>query len=254
MNLPSRLFRYERITLQSLRNLKSQVIHLGSPRAFNDPYDCALGAVIGDLTDDDLAKILNGAKVNATDEALKALFKDSARKTLEEVANGFLDKRGVSCFTENNDNLLMWSHYADGGRGICLEFSTTEPLFEKAKKVTYSDSIPTLGLGPLLCDKQYDKVIDLFRTKSSHWQYEDEWRVIHENAGTNWVYETKSLVGLYFGPNVSLDLLEIVCLILRGQNDSVRLYKGKRSETDFKVEFEQVNYISHLEALRSGLK
>lgn len=254
MDHPRSLFRYEPITLQSLRNLKGQVIHLGSPRNFNDPYDCAFGAALGDLSDNDLARLLNSVKVNAPDETLKSMFKENARKTLSELAEQFLDKRGVSCFTERNDNLLMWSHYADGGRGMCLEFSTSEPLFEKARKVTYADSIPTIGLGSLLCDEEYDRITDLYRTKSTHWQYEAEWRVIHEKAGTNWVYETKSLLGVYFGPNTPTDILEIVCLILRGQNDSVRLYKGTRSETDFKVEFRGINYISHLEALYAGLK
>jgi len=254
MNPPRSLFRYEPITLQSLRNLKDQVIHLGSPRRFNDPYDCAFGAALGDLTDGDLARLLDGVKVNATDETLKLMFKENARKTLSELTEKFLDNRGVSCFTESNENLLMWSHYADGGRGMCLEFSTQEALFEKAKKVTYADSIPVVNLGAILCDHEYERIADLYRTKSNHWQYEAEWRVIHETVGTNWVYEAKSLLGVYFGPNAPDDLLEIVCLILGGQNDSVRFYKGTRSETDFKVEFRQINYISHLEALRAGLK
>jgi hypothetical protein len=253
MTSSSNLFRFEKITLQTLRNLKAQIIHLGSPRNFNDPYDCALGAILGELTDEDLARLLGGIKVDAEDATIKEMYKAQTRNTLTELAEKFLDKRGVSCFTESNDNLLMWSHYADGGRGMCLEFSKVENLFEKAKKVTYSDAIPKVSLGSLLVDEQYDQIVDLYRTKSSHWQYESEWRVIHETAGTNWIYETSSLVGLYFGPNVPTDLLEIVCLILAGQNPTVKLYRGKRSESEFKVEFEEFTYISHIDAVLSGL-
>jgi Protein of unknown function (DUF2971) len=254
MERPNSLFRYESITLQSLRNLKGQVIHLGSPRNFNDPYDCAFGAILGDLTDEDLARLLDGVKVNATDETLKSMYRESVRKTLSGLTEQFLDRRGVSCFTESNDNLLMWAHYADGGRGMCLEFSTAEPLFEKARKVTYADSIPTVELGSLLCNEEYDLITDLFRTKSAHWKYEEEWRVVHEAAGTNWVYESTSLLGVYFGPNTPSDLLAIACLILKGQNDSVRLYKGARSEITFKVEFQEAKYVTRLEELRAGLK
>ncbi len=254
MNKPSILFRYEPISLQSLRNLKGQIIHLGPPRNFNDPYDCAFSAMLGDLSDDDLARLLNGVKVDATDETLKSVLKENAKKSLAGLAEQFLDKRGVSCFTESNDNLLMWSHYAEGGRGMCLEFSTADPLFEKSHKVTYTDSIPTIRLGTILCDDDFDQVTEFFKTKSSHWRYEAEWRVIHQAAETNWVYKTSSLIGVYFGPSTPDDLIEMVCLILKGQNSSVRFYKGTRSETEFKVDFQEFSYISHLEALRAGQK
>lgn len=137
---------------------------------------------------------------------------------------------------------------------MCLEFSSSEQLFAKARKVTYSGSIPEVRLGSILCDQQYEQIVDLYRTKSSHWEYEAEWRVIHERAGTNWGYDTNSLTGIYFGPNVPSDLLDIVCLILGGQNEAIRFYKGRRSLSEFKVEFEEIRYVSHLHALRSGLK
>src|SRR5688500_14230662 len=128
MNITSTLYKYERVNLQTLRNLKNQVIYLGPPRNFNDPYDCALGAPLSDLTDQGLERLLQGRRVNATNETLKSMFKDGAAKTIRELTERFLNERGVACFTENPDNLLMWSHYADGGRGICLAFSTTEKL------------------------------------------------------------------------------------------------------------------------------
>ena len=254
MTMPSRLFRYETISLQTLRNLKNQVVYFGAPRNFNDPYDCAIAAAIGDLSDDGLNHLLSGVQVNASADQLKALYKDAATKTLSEIAESFLDKRGVSCFTEKNDNLLMWSHYADGGRGICLEFKASDALFEKAKKVNYVESIPLLSLDRMLCDKSYDDVMELFRTKSKAWEYEQEWRVMHETAGTSWCYDSAALTGIYFGPSTPDDLINIICLILGGQNEHVQFYRGSRNSEQFRVDFIQFNYTSHLNAIRLGLK
>lgn len=253
MMLPAILHRYEQINLQTLRNLKGNVIYLGAPRNFNDPYDCAIGAPLSELSDHGLQQILEGRRVDAPHEALKVMFREGAAQTLREHTEKFLNERGVACFTEKPDNLLMWSHYADGGRGMCLAFSTAEKLFEKAQKVVYSDQIPTLSLDALLCSKQYEAITQLYRTKSSHWAYEEEWRVIHEQAGTSWHYEAASLLAVYFGPNVPEDLMEIALLILTGQNETVRFYRGRRSEHEFRMLFDEITYMSHLQAKAKGL-
>ncbi len=46
---PKKLYKYEAFTEQSLKNLKAQAIYFGSPKNFNDPYDCALTPVITPL-------------------------------------------------------------------------------------------------------------------------------------------------------------------------------------------------------------
>ncbi|SBV35254.1 conserved hypothetical protein [uncultured Stenotrophomonas sp.] len=192
--------------------------------------------------------------MNASAVQLKALYKNAAEKTLSEIVESFLNKRGVSCFTEKNDNLLMWSHYADGGRGICLEFEASDALFEKAKKVNYVESIPLLSLDRMLCDKSYDDVMELFRTKSKAWEYEQEWRVMHESAGTSWCYDSTALTGIYFGPSTPDDLIDVICLILGGQNEHVQFYRGSRNSEHFRVDFTKFNYTSHLNAIKLGLK
>ncbi|MBB5266970.1 DUF2971 domain-containing protein [Algibacter amylolyticus] len=35
-----------------------------------------------------------------------------------------IESARISCFSKREDNLMMWSHYADGLRGFCLEFDT----------------------------------------------------------------------------------------------------------------------------------
>ncbi len=88
--------------------------------------------------------------------------------------------------------------------------------------------------------------------KPASWSYEKEWRVIHEKVGTVYHYEAEALTGIYFGPEISEEALEIICLILKGQNPGVKFWRSFRSKTDFKVEFEEVNYLSHLEAKDLG--
>lgn len=266
MLVPTYLYKYESLSPRSLENLKAQVLYFGSPLQFNDPYDCALVPNIRIPSDQEVEQIrrvyLDDPKTPAqmrakfsaaSTDTLKQILMRTGRSVFSHAVEDFLQRRGVTCFSECNDDLLMWSHYGGHYKGFCLEFSTAFPPFEKIKKVTYRKDLPSIDLVPLLVPDNYDQVVELFCTKSEAWRYEAEWRAIHAQAGTKYTYPTECLTGVYFGPDISDDALEIICLILGGQNESVKLWRGQRSTTEFKVVFERFTYTSHLEAKRQGL-
>lgn len=87
MALPLHLYKYEPLTTRALQNLKSQIIHFGSPLNFNDPYDCALTPNIKTPTDEDIEAIrhayLRNGKAHAWRrnnlEALRVVSKKYSR-------------------------------------------------------------------------------------------------------------------------------------------------------------------------------
>ncbi|MBN2128482.1 MAG: DUF2971 domain-containing protein [Sedimentisphaerales bacterium] len=58
----------------------------------------------------------------STRETLKELQAAELLFTLDELFGQFLNNSSAACFSESNTNFLMWSHYASGHTGICLEF------------------------------------------------------------------------------------------------------------------------------------
>ena len=72
----------------------------------------------------------------------------------------------------------MWSHYADGHTGICIEFEATNQteFFGEAQPVIYQDEVPALNFLPA---SQDEKMEAMLLTKAKHWEYEREWRIIH---------------------------------------------------------------------------
>ena len=147
----------------------------------------------------------------------------------------------------------MWSHYGEKYRGFCLEFSTVHMPFSNAKQVRYREKIPEMSVVSFLLPQIGDPISDFFCIKSKSLSYEQEWRVIHERAGTLYCYESEALTGVYFGPEISIESLKIICLILRGHNERVKFWRGFRSKIEFKVEFEEFNHHSYLEAKSLGL-
>ncbi|PTC01884.1 DUF2971 domain-containing protein [Vibrio mediterranei] len=266
MSIPEKLYKYETVSIQSLLNLKSQTVYFAPPSGFNDPYDCAIKAQLKDPTPQEFEELRNMYlakpwpkqvmdKLTSTPfDELAPMLVRAAREANEKIVDRFIDSRGVSCFSEVCDELLMWAHYADKYSGFCLEFQTDNELFEHAKKVVYVDEMPKLDVLSIYGDGRRGDILELFCTKSKSWEYEREWRCIHSEAGTAYTYPAEALKGVYFGPNINPEMLEIICLILQGQNSEVKFWKGKRSESSFKVEFEEFFYTPYLKAKELGLR
>lgn len=266
MPVPPTIFKYEAFTTRTLLNLKAQAVYFGSPRNFNDPYDCAITASIADpkpeelqrvldhyLTDPDLSTEFKTKLSTLPPLELKTQLINGATKALNDARDTFLSKNGVTCFSERNDDLLMWSHYGGQYKGLCLEFRTEHEPFNKLLPVQYVKEIPQVCIDSILVDNDSDQLIDRYCTKSEAWAYEQEWRGLHKEAGTLFTYKLPALKAAYFGPDIERLALEIVCLILRGQNPDVELWQGSRSASQFKVQFEHFTYTSYVDAKAKGL-
>ncbi len=92
-------------------------------------------------------------------------FRRAVKKTKTELST----TKGILCFSKTWTNPVLWGHYADKHRGVCLGFEVPSSVLEK---VEYVDSrLPR----PDVLDEAFMK--KLLFTKFSHWQYEQEYRV-----------------------------------------------------------------------------
>jgi hypothetical protein len=250
---PATIFKYEAFSAQSLQNLKSQSIYFSSPLGFNDPYDCTLKprALLPSISDapelweylklrePKLAKGNRQYNDSNSNEFIQ-IFTSLARETLIERIDEISSTLGVACFSAINSDLLMWGHYGGKYKGFCLEFKIDTVPFLKLQKVDYVYEIPEIDLIPIWLNQDVQSLIKLFRTKSKSWEYEEEWRIFEPEAGKLVTYLSDALVSVYFGPDIDRHSLEIVCMILREQNPNVKFWKGKRSQEEFKVSFDEL--------------
>lgn len=97
------------------------------------------------------------------------------RKAMHRYRNTLSETKGIHCFARRWSNPVLWSHYADKHRGICLGFDVSDRL---ATPVAYEPR--RLHPGGLLSgsDTQRERfMLRVLATKFSHWRYEDEVRV-----------------------------------------------------------------------------
>jgi len=112
---------------------------------------------------------------------------------LNESFAQFLGNSSAVCFAKSSTNFLMWSHYASGHAGVCLEFEVDVedansgvgrfPLVspwlhdgkrlawkENVKAVRYTNSLARASFYDLLAAFDNEGDVDLMNLSKSHWR------------------------------------------------------------------------------------
>jgi hypothetical protein len=267
MTIPTKLYKYESFNTYSLSNLKAQSIYFSSPKEFNDPFDCSIAFDLNDVSEKAFIKLYNFYLDSYPNKKLfikkfgenpnnkfKTYLLDVLENTLRESKERMLKERGISCLSEINDDILMWSHYSDSHKGFCLEFDSSHDPFHKAIKVDYSTNFPKINPELFILYEESKEIMKMFTTKYSCWEHEQEWRIFHNDVGTLYGYPSEALTGIFFGSEMPDTHIEIIALVIQGQNPNVKFYRTKKSKSTFGVNFEKFTYTSFLEAKKMGLR
>ena len=98
-----------------------------------------------------------------------------------------LSKRyGVTSFSTKNNDVTMWSHYAEDCRGVVIGYNIdlwVRHLLGTSivRQVRYSDEAPVI-IGPGVVNQE--NVYGFMASKGTAWSYEREWRLITELSKT----------------------------------------------------------------------
>ncbi|HEX7517302.1 MAG TPA: DUF2971 domain-containing protein [Chthoniobacterales bacterium] len=100
---------------------------------------------------------------------------------VREMCRGILDHisktHGIICFSKRKNNLLMWSHYADGHKGVVIGFDVPHHL--KTLEADYKSRRLPWRLSKDSTPQEFlQETENLVRRKSCHWRYEREVRLL----------------------------------------------------------------------------
>ena len=200
-------FHYKKFKAEHLETLlRDESIKFTRPDMFNDPWDCRVKyrvprneKEISDLVE--YFKYLNKkvyphisdqARENSAQELIANPqgIVNAVQSMSSSITKAVSEQYRVFCLAEEPDCILMWAHYADCHKGICLEFDASQLPFQQgeiANKVEYVSEYPEYNI--LSSD-----ILPLI-VKSKIWSYEKEWRLIAEdekNSMSEKTYKTKN--------------------------------------------------------------
>jgi hypothetical protein len=121
------------------------------------------------------------------------------RRAFTEVKNELNKNCGLLCFSKRWNNPVLWGHYADSHRGLCLAFDVPNQFLENVR-YTRRRPDPQEFLSTNEQEKEKEMKALLCR-KFSHWRYEDEARLF---VGLDEVDPVTGLYFLEFSESISL--------------------------------------------------
>ncbi len=142
-----------------------------------------------------------------------------------------LNRYRIFSLTEDNDNIVMWTHYGARFVGVCYELDMSRYL-ERTKKITYSQQIVKAG------NREFEVCAEeALYVKSTEWSYEKEWRYISDK--NDFIeFDKSEILKISIGYNVpgeKINLIEKAC-----QEDKIKMDIAFVNPYKYRVEFKSL--------------
>ena len=242
------LYKYTRIESFKAIVSNSSII-FKNPTLFNDPYDCKPTLINFEFVPTNFRQyLIEKYKPALTPEIIQRVENSSDN----DVVSAFRDlafpielsNTAISCFSEKFDNLLMWSHYSNAHKGVCIGFdlkklySAIESYHPALIKVKYTNEFVQTEY----FTNTKEAIGNWYRIKSECWSYENEIRIVLTNLKLNSAKQInipiskESISSIYLGYNLESEdeshirsisaeqLPGAKVLKMRLQNDSFNLF------------------------------
>ena len=159
------------------------------------------------------------------------------RQAVQLELLGRYDK-GIVSLAERRDCPLMWSHYGDQHRGICIGYSVPEDAEVDIRQVKYggrklvkASSVAAMLEGNKAARREVDDAVLLQKAES--WRYEREWRLIGPR-GSHW--SMLELEEVAFGMRCEEPVKYAVVKGLQDRDRRVEFYELRERRERFDLE------------------
>lgn len=237
-NIPQYVYKYMDIECAKAI-IKNNTIRFKSASSFNDPFDGKAYVTKFPVSFDEMVTFWNLSSLPKKEQQKFIsckLWHGDGNEIMNTLFRYFDRNTAITCFSEIDDNLLMWSHYANKHEGACMKFDVSKDLdfFSILSKVKYSKDFVTYDWAEV-----YDNIYDQYTTKSSDWEYEHEIRLLKTNTIPQDIkFNKTSLVEISFGCKSSPDIIEDLKNLLK-QYDyiDVNLRLANIAPKNYKLDF-----------------
>ena len=212
--------------------------------------------------------------MNFFQPSIESFIKESAsmqkepyrEATLESILKAIDNTIGILCLTENPNNLLMWAHYADSHKGLCIEFDEKNKFFDQRnkenefrnylRKVSYSQNRPEVVLFDAVA-KNNDLeswITQIFWTKCQDWEYEKEWRIIKTlNESKNIKEKDGEKIYLFPLPIIAINGIILGCKMKKEDREKIITLLSRETKyshiVKYQAELHEKDYYVNIEKI-----
>ncbi len=239
---PKYLYKYRPVNRHTLNMISSNEAYFSLPIDFNDPFDCNIVPEII-YTSEEFEIFVNSLKEREDGQVSQNEIKNLLENPVETLEhnwkgtiNNIRNNLRIFCLSAINNNVMMYSHYAEGHKGICLEFLVSDdPFYGSLDYVRYTEKIPVFhpfNENQNIIQKELMEIEVL--TKACTWFYEEEWRII--KRGPNpfmYKFSPNILTSIIFGYQTSSDNKLLIERVINKRVPSIQLKEAFKKEKSF---------------------
>lgn len=153
--------------------------------------------------------------------------------------------RGVLSLSKKDTCPLMWAHYADNHKGLCLGYSIPENTDNKIRPVSYTSEFREITISQIrrMLDGDENAKAEIehniFLRKAKPWGYEDEWRMVSDVGLQN---SSIYLSEITFGLRCKYTTIFSVMMSLSERQTPIEFYKIIEVPHKFTLEKERIAF------------
>ena len=234
------LFKFRGINKDLIDTLVKGTIYCARPIRLNDPFDCQV----------DIKNSAKNAISRLSGRKQETLVKLAKLKDFFDNIQNSIKSAGICSFSLVIEEPLLWSHYANEHKGLCLTYEIPFQSFFEPKKQIKGAIIPVDYGENLLTDwfikntpekgkidtKKFSNslVEKVLSVKGTSWGYEKEVRIICSKEGSVPIPKN-FLRQVCFGMNASESDISLIKKLIETAGYSIEYYQIKRSRQDFGI-------------------
>lgn len=271
--IPESIYKYRQWTKDPTRCLlRSRTLFFAAPHQFNDPFECSTEPNFEIASEQKLfeSAMRRVRSQHPTVPAMRqeqlgwemvwSLPRDENLANFHKLHAVWKSLAGIfsaSLNISDDGHILLWSHYADGHKGYCVEldletvmkevFLDTTTGIPGAFYVEYNEEVPRMSFEiPSVDVDQIERLSDYsFMHKSREWSYEQEFRLVvspldFPGAEVQRNYKTSDscIKSVFVGCRCE-NLDEIEEIVARF-DPSPSLFRSVQSPNTFRIGYEQI--------------
>ena len=122
---------------------------------------------------------LFAGKYKSMNDPMEGIYRYSPEFITNEQRNALFEEKNAKtfcCFSKDKDNQLLWSHYANGHRGVVIGVKIDETKYD-VRNIDYVEDFASIDY--------YDEntSMEILSKKLKYWEYENEVRVFSKDNG-----------------------------------------------------------------------
>lgn len=246
---PKKLYKFRSFGTRTNEIIEKSEFYFALPNSFNDPFDCNLSynEIYSEAEIFQRYTYLSSVQGIPVESYIQKYSTNQEKfvENFNRLNQQLLNQCGILSLSKMDDNITMWSHYANNHTGLAFELDVSKDydFFDGYGVVEYKKEYELLSY----TENPLDSFATLFLTKYTDWEYEQEVRIIDYKKNGSRKFNKSALSKIIFGCKaIEKNISEIINLCQKYGYTHTTFSKAEIKKGLFGLDFVDIDKSKYL--------